>query len=159
MWDEVQFKSFHVWGAERPIKLDPESINANGNWPSINVKFNNTINSNYFGDNPSFVGEAVTNSMRAHVGIVPNTLFQAAWFPSTRTEQIIQVTTEPTANTGLIFEYEFLIQFTCLVRSIQGSIIPELASQTVLTSPSGVIKELRPVLDSSEGDQTRLTAC
>jgi len=143
MWDEVQFKSFHVWGAERPIPGDPEAaINQAGNWPNINVKFNNTINSNYLGDNPSFVGMAVTNSRRAHVGIVPNQLFTQAWLPSNRTEQIIQVSTEPVSSLGVIFEYEFLLQFSCMVRSVQGTLIPELDSDVVPHPICGTVKQL-----------------
>jgi len=153
MWDEVQFKNFHIWGAERPIKADPETISQFGNWPNINVKFNNTINSNYLGDNPSFVGMAVSNSRRAHVGITINKLFQQAWIPSTRTEQIIQVTTEPVASLGVIFEYEFLLQFTCMVRSVQGTLIPELANETTLSPINGAVRQLE-VAQKSESDVT-----
>jgi hypothetical protein len=142
MWDEVQFQSFHIWGAERPIVgLDPEeNISQARNWPDINVKFNNTINSNYLGDNPSFVGMAVTNSRRAHVGIVPNQLFKQAWIPSTRTEQIIQVNTQPVSALGVIFEYEFLLEFSCMVRSVQGTIIPELANASSLRPICGEVR-------------------
>lgn len=151
MWDEVQFHSFHIWGAERPIVgLDPEeNISQARNWPDINVKFNNTINSNYLGDNPSFVGMAVTNSRRAHVGIVPNQLFKQAWIPSTRTEQIIQVNTQPVSALGVIFEYEFLLEFSCMVRSVQGTIIPELAIPSSLRPICGEVR----LLSKDEGSK------
>lgn len=127
IWDVCQFKRFDIYGAQ----FKTLSSGASSDWPSITVTLENTINSNYFGDIPTFYSDAVGNSRRAHIGITPNVLFQEAWFPTTRTDTVLSIITDadsPGSGTGSVSGYGVLIQFTVALRSTAGTVSESVAA-------------------------------
>jgi len=126
VWDVCQFKRFDVYGAQIGARPNISS----SNWPSVTVTLENTVNSNYFGDIPTFYSDAVGNSRRAHVGITPNILFQEAWLPTTRTDTVLSIVTDAinTSGSQQTVSYEVLVQFTVALRSIAGTASESVAA-------------------------------
>ncbi len=130
MWDVCQFKRFDIYGAQ----IRTGSSGTSSDWPSITVTLNNTINSNYFGDIPTFYSDAVGFSKRAHVGITPNYLFQEAWIPSSRTDTVLTIVTDPNGSTSP-YTFAVLVQFSVVLRSTPGT-VSESVSATVTSAAS-----------------------
>lgn len=131
VWDEIQFSRFDIYGAQ----LKELETVSTSDWPSITVKFDNTINSNYLGDVPTFYSDAVGNSRRAHVGFTPNHLFRQAWFPTSREDAILTLVTDQ--NQATAPQFAALVQFTVAVRSVAGNVASE-SVPSVVRSAAGV---------------------
>lgn len=134
MWDYCQFQRFDVYGVQANYASAAIPGAAN-DWPSMTVTLNNTINNNYFGDNPTFYNDAVGGSRRAHVGILPNRLFRVEWLPSSRTETLLTLSTpsyETTTDPDNPLQYAALVQFVVRLRSVAGTAFDAPSSTSVV---------------------------
>lgn len=118
VWTHVQFHRFDVYGAA-PSQLADGPVAGYMQWPSVAVTLNE-VNNTSFGDVPTFYDDAVTNSRRAHVGVVPNAVYRKAWNVSSSTDPLLTFNTYPYYNTGTptVYNYEVLVQFVFVVRSV-----------------------------------------
>jgi len=123
LWDRVQFHRFDVYGAQlKQTGGESGPSYSSSAWPWLQVNLRNDLNGSYFGDVASFYDDAVGNSRRSHVGIVPNDLFRSAWFASNLASPILEFSTDAKDTEAAISAniYEVLVQYSCSLRSTPG---------------------------------------
>jgi hypothetical protein len=123
LWDRVQFHRFDVYGAQlKQTGGEGGPSYSSSAWPWLQVNLRNDLNGSYFGDIASFYDDAVGNSRRSHVGIIPNDLFKSAWFSSDLASPILEFSTDAKDTETAIDAniYEVLIQYSCSLRSTPG---------------------------------------
>jgi len=131
VWDRAQFHRFDIYGAEQNIYYGNSEIVEGRSWPSMTATINTAAVGGYNGDEPTFYGDAVSNSRRSHVGIKMSSLFSQSWLDTSQTETFIRLVTEPyieNANgTTPNRQYTAIIQFTVVLRSTAGVITESVA--------------------------------
>jgi len=126
VWDRAQFKTFHIYGAEQNIYYGTSTPVEGRSWPSMTATINTAAVGGYNGDEPTFYGDAVSNSRRSHVGIQMSSLFQQSWLDTSQTETFIRLVTEPyienASGETTNRQYTAIIQYSVVLRSTAGVI-------------------------------------
>jgi len=132
IWDRAQFSRFDIYGAEQNIYYGTSIPVEGRSWPSMTATINTAAVGGYNGDEPTFYGDAVSNSRRAHVGIRMSSLFSQSWLDTSQTETFIRLVTEPyienASGETTNRQYTAIIQFTVVLRSTAGVISESVES-------------------------------
>jgi len=144
LWDRVQFHRFDVYGAQlKQTGTEAGPNYSSSAWPWLQVTLNNDLNGSYFGDVATFYDDAVGNSRRSHVGILPNDLFTTAWFASNLASPILTFSTDSKDTEAAISAniYEVLVQYSCSLRSTPGVTFEPVSSEVVAVSKRHLARE------------------
>lgn len=114
LWDKVQFHRFDIYGNE-----DAGGTTGQVGYSPITVTLQNLGTGGWFGDVPTYYSDAVGTFRRAHVGISPNSAFQAQWVSAVDTEPLLTITSQ--RQIGVTPGGLALVQFTCTLRSTAGA--------------------------------------
>ena len=133
LWDKVQFHKFDVWGGP------PSYASTGSSMSPVTVTLHSPTTSG-FGDTPTGYSDPVGTARRAHIGMLPNTLFRNTWYNSNDTNVLLTITS---SNNSPGTPGACVLQFTAILRST-GTSVTESSEADVSFTPH---HERKQVLD------------
>lgn len=143
-WDRVQFHKFDVWGIFQASST-VGSVEPIDEALPIQVTLNEPGASVDASDLPTFYADGVGTARRSHIGIVPNALYRRTWVATTSTNPLLTILTPPWFLSSVpMYQFEVLVQFTCVLRSVTGATAPTVSSEAAARERFAPKRELKP---------------